>query len=252
MSVPAVLETDSAPPPAPPAPASSSAMDQKRPAVDEIITKYVSALGGAEAIRSVTSRMMKGSIVAGGSETPIEVFAKAPNKRVSITHSANGDSITAFDGASGWMGGGNRPARSMSPAESSAAALDADLYFPLHLKELYPDIRVGRPETIAGADCDTLIGSGGAHPPVRLYFDKTSGLLIRMVRYAETPLGRLPTQIDYADYKAANGVKTAYRWTLSRPNGRFTIQIADMAANGPVDDAKFVKPAEAPKKPPTP
>jgi hypothetical protein len=63
-----------------------------------------------------------------------------------------------------------------------------------------------------------------------------------MVRYAETPVGRNPTQIDYADYRDVDGVKTAFRWTLSRPNGRFTIQIADVVNNAPVDDAKFAKP----------
>ena len=190
---------------------------------------------------------MKGSIVAGGSDSPIELTAKAPNKCISVTHSPNGDSITAFDGTAGWMGGGPRPARAMSPAESSAAAPDADLYLPIHLKELYPGLRVGRPETIAGVECETLVGPSSTYPSIRLEFDKSSGLLMRMVRYAETPLGRLPTQIDYADYKVVNGVKTPYRWTLARPNGRFTIQLAEMSANGPVDDARFMKPAGAPK-----
>jgi hypothetical protein len=64
-----------------------------------------------------------------------------------------------------------------------------------------------------------------------------------MVRYAETPLGRLPTQIDYADYRESDGVKIPFRWTLSRPNGRFTIQIAEVKSNVAVDDARFAKPA---------
>jgi len=78
---------------------------------------------------------------------------------------------------------------------------------------------------------------------VRLYFDQQSGLLIRMVRYAETPVGRNPTQIDYADYREAGGAKIPFRWTLSRTNGRFTIQIAEAKVNVPVDDARFAKPA---------
>jgi hypothetical protein len=91
--------------------------------------------------------------------------------------------------------------------------------------------------------CDTLIGSAPGRPPVRLYFDQKSGLLVRAVRYAETPVGRNPTQIDYADYRDVEGVKIPFRWTLSRPNGRFTIQITDVKNNVPVDDARFTKPA---------
>jgi hypothetical protein len=73
-----------------------------------------------------------------------------------------------------------------------------------------------------------------------------------LVRFAETPLGRLPTQIDYADYREADGVKVPYRWTLARPNGRFTIQITELKQNVPVDDAKFAKPPAPPQGVPSP
>jgi hypothetical protein len=56
----------------------------------------------------------------------------------------------------------------------------------------------------------------------------------------------MPTQIDYADYKDADGVKIPYRWTLARPSGRFTIQVSELQQNVPVDDARFVKPAAPP------
>jgi photosynthetic reaction center cytochrome c subunit len=239
VAIPPVLESDApAAPATPPAAAPATQIT-----ADQIIDKYIAALGGADAMRKITSRVMKGAITAGGSESPIEVFTKAPNKRITITHAANSESYTAFDGTAGWMGSAGRPAREMSAAESGASGLDAEFYLALRLKELYPQLRRGRPETVAGAECETLNGTGPGHPAVRLYFDKNSGLLVRMVRYAETPLGRNPTQIDYADYRETDGVKTPFRWTLSRTNGRFTIQIASITNNAPVDDAKFAKPA---------
>jgi hypothetical protein len=194
-------------------------------------------------MRKMTSKVQKGHIRAGGSETPIEVLTKAPNKRVSITHSANGDSITAFDGSAGWMGGGPaHTARAMSAPESAAAGLDAEFYLPLRIKELYPQLRRGRPELVDGKECDVLNGSAEGRPAVRLYFDRKTGLPARMVRFQDTPVGRNPTQVDYADYRAVEGVQIPFRWTLSRPNGRFTIQIAETQPNAPVDDAKFERP----------
>jgi hypothetical protein len=70
---------------------------------------------------------------------------------------------------------------------------------------------------------------------------------VRLVRYGETPLGLLPTQIDYADYREAGGVKIPFRWTLARTSGRFTIQLGDVKENAPVDDAKFAKPPAPPQ-----
>lgn len=235
VAIPAVLESDAAPP-----------REEMRPPVsspvtaDAILEKWVSAVGGADAIRKVTSRVEKGKLLTGTTETPIEVYTKAPNKRVSIS---NGQSYTAFDGTAGWMGNTGRPAREMSPSESASAALDAELYLPLRLKEIYPQLRRGRPEEVAGVQCEVLMGTAQGHPSVRLYFDKNSGLPVREVRYTDTPLGRMPVQIDYADYREAGGVKIPFRWTLARPNGRFTIQISDIENNVPVEDAKFAKPS---------
>ena len=234
VNTPPVLDADAPARPAPPAATSAATVT-----VDQIIDKYVAALGGSDALRKVTSRIMKGTIAVGGSEMPIELFTKAPNKRISIS---NGQSFTAFDGTAGWMGSAGRPARDMSPAESEAAGLDAEFSLALRFKEIFPQMRRGRPETIGGVECETLTGIRPDRPPVRLYFDRNSGLLLRMVRYAETPVGRNATQIDYADYRELDGVKSPFRWTLSRANGRFTIQIAEARNNAVIDDARFLKP----------
>jgi hypothetical protein len=107
-------------------------------------------------------------------------------------------------------------------------------------------------EKIGDHDVYEVVGQREDKPPLQLYFDQQSGLLVRLVRFGETPLGRIPTQIDYADYREADGVKVPFRWTLARPNGRFTIQITELKQNVPVDDAKFAKPPAPPPPVPAP
>lgn len=214
------------------------------PTADEIIEKYVAAVGGADAMRKITSRVATGSILVAGNSSPIEVITKAPNKRISITHPSPGnESFTAFDGTAGWLGSTGRPPREMTAAESGASGLDSEFYLGLRLKEIFPKLRRSRNDMIGGVEYYTLSGAAPGRPAVRLYFDEKTGLLVRMVRYAETPVGRNPTQIDYADYRDADGVKIPFRWTLARPNGRFTIQIAEVKSNVPVADDRFAKPA---------
>jgi photosynthetic reaction center cytochrome c subunit len=241
VNMPPVLESDAPAAAAPGAPVVTPGAQTAT--VDQILEKYVAAIGGADAMKKVTSRVMTGKILAGGSETPIQVITKAPNMRVSITHNSTGDSFTAFDGTAGWLGSTGHAAREMSAAESAASGLDAEFYLGLRVKELFPQLRRGRPETVTGAECEVVNGTAPGRPAIRLYFDKNSGLLLRMVRYADTPMGRNPTQIDYADYRDADGVKIPFRWTLSRPNARFTIQIAEVKSNSPVDDGRFARPA---------
>ena len=178
-------------------------------------------------------------------QLPIEVLAKAPNKRISLVHTPKGDNITAFDGHMGWIGNpGPRPPREMSAPENEAAAFDATFYLPTELKKMFAQFRVQpAADKIGGHEVYQLIGTNPGKPPVRLFFDKESGLLVRSIRYADTPLGRNPTQVDYADYRAQDGVKVPFQWTVARPQGRFTIQINELQQNVPVDDKKFEKPA---------
>jgi photosynthetic reaction center cytochrome c subunit len=66
----------------------------------------------------------------------------------------------------------------------------------------------------------------------------------------ETPLGQNPTEIDYADYREQDGVKTPFRWTVARSSGSFTIQIEQMQQNLPIGEDKFAKPTPALKSNP--
>jgi photosynthetic reaction center cytochrome c subunit len=225
----------------------ADAKEANGPSADQLIDKYLKAVGGAAAIEKITSRVMKGAISFGDRNVPIDIFSKDPNKRISFTHTPDGDSVTAFDGHEGWLGSPGRPAREMHGSELDAAAIDADLHFATHLKEMFSEMEVRGTEKVGEQDAYLVIGKREGKPPLRLYFDEKSGLLVRLVRYGETPFGRLPTQIDYADYREAGGVKIPFRWTLARPSGRFTIQLTDVKENLPVDDAKFAKPPAPPE-----
>jgi len=212
------------------------------PTADQLLDKYLQAVGGAAAIGKITSRVMKGSITFGDRNIPIDIFSKDPDKRILFTHTPDGDSVTAFDGHEGWLGFPGHPAREMHGSELDAAGMDGDLHFATHLKGMFIEEQVGSAEKVGDQEAYLMIGWREGKPPLRLYFDEKSGLLVRLVRYGETPLGLMPTQIDYADYREAGGVKIPYRWTLARPGGRFTIQVSDVKQNVPVDEAKFAKP----------
>jgi photosynthetic reaction center cytochrome c subunit len=241
LGVPIIAEGE----PKRPEPEKVDATAPALPAADEILNKYIQAVGGADAIEKITSRVEKGTISFGPQQLPVEVLGKAPNKRISLVHTPNGDNITAFDGHAGWIGNaGPRPPRDMSAPENEAIGFDATFYLPTELKKMFTQFRV-RPATdkIGGHDVVQLIGVNPGKPPMRLFFDRESGLLLRSIRYADTPLGRNPTQVDYADYRAQDGLKVPFQWTVARPLGRFTIQIAELQQNVPVDDKKFEKPA---------
>jgi photosynthetic reaction center cytochrome c subunit len=215
---------------------------------DRLLDKFVQAEGGAGSIEKVTSRVMHGTIDVGGKSLPIDIYSKDQEKRISFTHMPDGDSVTAFNGHEGWLGTPGHPLREMHGSDLDGAAMDADLHFATHVKQMFSELQVQGSEKVDGREAYVVVGKREPKPPVRLYFDEQSGLLVRLVRFGDTALGWLPTQIDYADYRDADGVKTPYRWTLARPSGRFTIQLSELRQNVPVDDAKFTKPPSPPEQ----
>jgi len=209
------------------------------PSASEVLDKYLATVGGADALHKVTSRVEQGTLTGfGGQPVPIEVYAKAPDKRFSVTHLKGNDSITAFDGLQGWLSVPGR-VRKMNRSENDAARIDADFYFPSHVKTLYQKFDLEAGPKLDGRETFLVIGRNEGQPPLHLYFDRQSGFLLRLVRFAESPLGRNPTQLDYADYRDAGDIKIPYRWTLSRPGTSFTIQVEHIEQNVPIDDGKF-------------
>jgi photosynthetic reaction center cytochrome c subunit len=232
-----------APKPAPHEHEEEGAAHADLPTAEQILDKYLQAVGGADALRKIKSRIQKGSIDAGGTKFPIEVYSEAPDKRISITHPQGGSSVTAFNGEVGWLSIRNG-FHVMTAPEREAARIDAELYLPARIREMYKEFRVRPGEEVDGRATYLVMAKDANRPSLQLYFDKESGLLLRQTRFAETPLGRNPTQIDYADYKETDGVKIPYQWTLARPNGSFTIKVDQVQQNVPIDEKLFVAPSE--------
>jgi len=223
------------------------------PSADQILDKYIQALGGAQKVASVTTFVAKGTYqgFAELDKSPIEIAAKAPGQRVTIIHTSNGDWTTTYDGRTGWVAEPGRPVPLLELTGQflEAVKVDADLAFPARIKQSFTQWRVGYPTMVNDRDVEVLQGNSGGNFPVKLYFDKESGLLVRQMRYTNSPVGLNPTQIDYTDYRDVAGVKMPFRWMTTWTDGKASTELSEIKVNTPVADAQFAKPAPAAAKP---
>jgi len=236
----------------------AEAPNPSAPKADQILDKYVQALGGAQRLASVTSFTGKGTYEGfdtEGDKFPVEIYAKAPNQRTTIVHLRAGDNVRTYDGRNAWNTSAGTllpvPVISLTGGDLEGAKLDASLSFPQQIKQTLKNWRTGFPSTtIDDKEVDVVQGSSADNTPVKLYFDKKSALLVRQVRYTDTALGLNPIQVDYADYRDVSGVKMPFRLVVTWTDGRSTIVLSEMRANVSIDAAKFAKPTgTAPAKP---
>jgi photosynthetic reaction center cytochrome c subunit len=220
---------------------------------DQVLDKYIQAVGGAQALGRLTSFTAKGTYEGFDSDfgkVPVDIYAKAPNLRAMVVHQLGGDATTTYDGRESWAAGPSTlvpvPLIPLVGADLGGARLDAQLSFPGQIKQLLTNWRADFAATsIDNHPVQVIQGTMADGTRVKLYFDRMSGLLVRQTRYAPTAVGTVPLHISYSDYRDVPGanIKLPFMWQTTWVDGQYTINLTSVQPNAPIDAAKFAKPA---------
>ena len=151
------------------------------------------------------------------------------------------------NGKAGWSSGGfNNQVRDLDGLQFQQAARLADFGLPLHLAERYESLAVSRYGDDRRQADDPLTGRPYEGVTEQLQFERESGLLLRRSITTTTPLGPLPEQIDYSDYRDVDGVKVPFSVRYVTWSAVTAEKLTDVTFNAPVTDADFAKPARRP------
>ncbi|MBI3652008.1 MAG: hypothetical protein HY231_13390 [Acidobacteria bacterium] len=218
------------------------------PTAEQIVDKFIQATGGKAAREKLTSRVSKGQfeVPAMGATGPIEIYAKAPNKTISIvTIESFGVFQQGYDGANGWAADPQNGLRDMQGAELAANKREADFYNDIKMKEYYPKMTVTGKDQVGDKAVYVIEAlPAGEGAPEKFYFDTQSGLLLRLDSERETPQGKMKIQAYLDDYKEVDGVKLPFTIRQDSDIISFTIKISEIKHNVAIEDAKFKKPSQ--------
>jgi hypothetical protein len=115
----------------------------------------------------------------------------------------------------------------LSHPPEADAELPLTFLRPPVLTDVYPDLRVTGRATVSGAGAVELTGTraGVKH---RLYFSDDTGLLVRRADEIDTPLGPVPEQYTFADFRTVDGVAVPMRIVWSRADYQVTFNVDDV------------------------
>ena len=213
------------------------------PTVDQILERYVQALGGREALAKFTTRVSRGSrIGADGVLVPEEVYQKAPNKLAVITRYPNVAVTARVNGQRAWAGDGDK-ANEITGEELAELTREATFHKEVLLKELYSQMNPGGKASLGEREAYVIEASSHSGSPEKLYFDTATGLLIRRYRESKTALGPFPLQIDFEDYQVVDGVKLPLTVRWSMPGRVWGRRIAEVKHNAAIEEGHFNPPA---------
>ena len=220
----------------------------KKISAEQILDKYLQAIGGAAPAARLTSFMARGTYEGYdtlSAKVPVEIFANSPNQMTTVVHTQSGDSVTTYDGRNGWIAAADKLMRvlPLDGGDLEGAKMDASLSFPARIKQDF-QWRTGFPSvSIDDQPVEVIQNAARGATGAKLYFDSESGLLVRQVRFVDTAVGVIPTQVDYSDYRDVAGVKVPFRRVITWTDGRSTIELSQVQPNVRIDAAQFARPA---------
>jgi hypothetical protein len=223
------------------------------PSVDEVLNKYLAAIGGKAATDLIKSCVVKGTTTTSrGQVIAYESEQSAPDKgheSFALQNLAGqncaGDSRCEFErvvnGQQGWLKSGGGVQELVGEQLT-----DQKLLFPLFgivkLLDQYASFRVSGRDKIDDRDVYVVSAVRPDNKPERLYFDVESGLLRRRVGYTLTLIGTIPQQTDFEDYRVVEGLRLPFtmKMAFADPGSlSITRKFTEINLNVPVNNLKF-------------
>jgi len=221
--------------------------DATLPTLDQVLLKYVEAVGGKAAQMRLTSRAAKGTvdIVGVSNGGRLESYAIAPNKSLLVMKiDMVGVMRQGFDGRNGWEQSEQSGLRASTGVGLASLARDAEFYHDLKLKELYARIRLVGKVKHGFREVYLVEGTPRLGNPEMLYFDIESGLLVRRDVTRQTSHGPVHAEIYFSDWHTVDGVKIPFKTTQKMSNQTFIFTLQEVTHNVPIDETIFRRPAK--------
>jgi hypothetical protein len=226
------------------------ARSQSRPAAgatpsgEQIIDRYVEAIGGRAAWQSLHSRTSLGNI-----EFPtihisgtVMIHEKAPNRLLQVVIVEGAVFRQGFDGKIAWSDDPQDGVKTKSGDELSESARDADFYRPINMKKLYSKVAVTGQEAIDGQMAYVVEATSADGTIEKIYFDEQSGLIVRAVARRHAGGAITSFQQDLQDYGEVDGVKLPFTVVQTGDEAPFTIHFGEFHHNVDLEDSEFAKP----------
>ncbi len=201
--------------------------------VEQVLNKYIEAIGGKENILKVKDKTTKMSGAMQGMNITMTQSQKAPNRFYQLVDFGVGRQTTVFDGEKGKSSAMGQELN-MTPDQIEQMKFGT-LYSMLEYAKNNIKTELTGMETVNNKDAYRVTFTYPSGKKATNYYDVNSGLIVRTI--AE---GAGATQtIDFDDYRDVQGIKYAFKMSVGTPNGTIDLITSSVEVNTNPNDTLF-------------
>ena len=215
------------------------------PTVDEVLARYVEAMGGAKAINALTSRVIKGTVDIPGQSRggSFETHTQAPNKSTTVMEAYPFGRITVgYNGRSGW----SQTTQGVQPiklaAELASLQRDSDLYAPVRVKSNYTKVTLAGTSHIGYREVYVLDLQPAVGAVERLYLDAKTYRPARLNTTRKLGSVLAPVEVYLDDWRTVDGIKYPFSISQRVPKLTLSFNVKEIRHNVAVDASLFEPP----------
>ena len=215
------------------------------PGVDEVVARYVEAIGGTKAMNAVTSRVIKGTVdVAGLSRGgSFENYSQAPDKFYSVMEAHPFGTVkNGVNGRVSWTSTNGKLITVANPADVASFARTMDFFAPLEFKSEYAKVKLAGTSQIGYRDVYVLELQPATGSVERLYLDTKTYLPVRLNRVQNRGKVSVPAEIYFDDWHAVDGIQFPFSVSHSVPKLSLSFTVKEIRHNVPIDAKLFEPP----------
>jgi hypothetical protein len=227
--------------------AAALASAQDLPKAETILDRYVEVTGGKAAYQKHTREKMTGTILVPevGMTGNITRYASAPDKEYSVLQLGPlGQAESGFSDGVAWEKNAITGPRVKSGDEKAQAEREARFNAPVDWRQIFAKVETTGAEAVNGEDCYKVQVTPALGKPETQFYSKKSGLLLKTIAVAVSPMGEVQVEVEASDYKNFDGVLVATRSKSKMGPQHLDITITDMSFDQPLPADLFELPAD--------
>lgn len=221
---------------------SHSAILAQAPTADQVLQRFVSALGGEKKLEEIHTMMFRGTIELPDFKahgTTAEYF-KEPDHFAAVTDlGSHGTTKLVYDGHECWEVDPKKGITAVTGDDLADMQRRASIHWNLKLHEFYPNIQVKDREAVNGEDAWKLEASLG-NSTFDFFFSVKTGLLVRFDTDQHVPNGT--SSVSISDYRSVDDVLFAFGAAQTAGPVKWVRKLSEVKFNEPIDETVFLKP----------